>query len=62
MVRVSVAVPLKSASGVYDINSGFEVWLVELKIPPPVDMVHAPDEAPPPIVAPVRLIADGLED
>jgi hypothetical protein len=38
------------------------IWAVLLNVPPPEIIDHAPVVAPPPIVAPLSVIADGDED
>ena len=62
VVRVKVAIPVKLAAGVYVTVAGVAVCAMLLKDPPPVVMDHAPVVAPPPTLAPVNVIADGVAD
>jgi hypothetical protein len=62
VVSVNVTVPLKLAAGVNVTVSGEAVCVVLLKVPLPEVIDHAPVEAPPPITAPLNVIADGVTD
>ena len=55
-------VPLKFAAGVYVTVAGEEVCAVLLNIPPPETIDHAPVVAPPPMLAPDKVMAEGLAD
>ena len=41
---------------------GLAVWAVLLSVPPPETIDQAPVVAPPPTVAPLKVIGDGLAD
>jgi hypothetical protein len=62
VVNLSTAVPVKFAAGVYVTVAGLFVCAVVLRVPPPETMDHAPVVAPPPTVAPVRVIGTGLAE
>ena len=62
VVRVSVTVPLKLAAGVYVTVAGEAVCAVLLSVPPPEVIDQAPVVAPPPTLAPVRVMATGVAD
>ena len=62
VVSVNVTVPVKLAAGVYVTVAGVAVCMVLLNVPPPAVIDHAPVVAPPPTLAPVRVIADGVAD
>jgi hypothetical protein len=62
VVKVKVTVPLKLAAGVYVTAAGLLVWAVLLNEPPPEVIDQAPVVAPPPIVAPLSIMADGVAD
>ena len=62
MVNVNVAVPVKLAAGVYVTVAGVAVCNVLLNVPPPDVIDQAPVVAPPPTLAPVSVIADGVAD
>ena len=62
VVSVNVTVPLKFAAGVYVTVAGFGVCAVELNVPPPEVIDHAPVVAPPPTLAPLNVIGKGVAD
>ena len=63
VVSLSVTVPVKFAAGVYVTAAGFAVCPpLLLNVPPPVTIVHAPVVAPPPTLAPDKVITEGLAD
>jgi len=62
VVSVRVTVPLKFAIGVYVTVAGEAVCAVLLRVPPPEVIDHAPVVAPPPIVAPLKVMAVGVAD
>ena len=62
LVNVNVTVPLKLGAGVYVTVAGVAVGAVLLKVPPPAVIDHAPVVAPPPTLAPVNVMADGVAD
>jgi hypothetical protein len=62
VVRVKVTVPKKFAAGVKVTFAGVAVCAVLLNVPLPDVIDHAPVVAPPPTLAPVNVIADGVAD
>ena len=62
VVRRKVTMPVKFAAGVYVTVPGVAVWAVLLKVPPPLKMLHAPVDALPPTLAPLKVMADGVAD
>lgn len=62
VVSLKVTVPLKLAAGVYVTVAGVAVCAVLLNDPPPETMDHAPVVAPPPTVAPDKVMAEGDAD
>ena len=62
VVSVSVTTPLKFGAGVYVTAAGFAVCAVLLNVPPPDVIDHAPVVAPPPTLAPVKVIGAGVAD
>ena len=62
VVSVKITVPLKLAAGVNVTVSGEAVCAVLLKVPLPDVIDHAPVVAPPPRIAPLKVIADGEAD
>ena len=62
VVRVNVTVPVKFAAGVYVTVAGDAVCAVLLNVPPPEVIDQAPVVAPPPTLAPVRVMAAGAAD
>src|SRR4029079_17543873 len=62
VVNVNVTVPEKLAAGVYVTAPGFAVCAVELSVPPPDVIDHAPVVALPPTLAPLNVMAVGVAD
>ena len=62
VVKVKVTVPVKFAAGVYVMVDGVAVWATLLNVPPPEVIDHAPVVAPPPTLAPLNVMADGVAD
>ena len=62
MVKVRVTVPVKFAAGVYVTVDGVAVWAILLNVPPPEVIDQAPVVAPPPTLAPLNVMADGVAD
>jgi hypothetical protein len=61
-VSVNVIVPVKPAAGVKVTAAGLFVGLVLLSVPVPDVIDQVPVVAPPPILAPVNVIAPGVAD
>ena len=62
VVKVRVTVPVKFATGVYVTVDGVAVWATLLNVPPPEVIDQAPVVAPPPTLAPLNVMADGVAD
>jgi hypothetical protein len=62
VVSVNVIVPVKFAAGVKVTPAGVFVGLVLLNVPLPDVIDHVPVVAPPPMLAPVNVIAPGVAD
>jgi hypothetical protein len=62
VVRVKVTVPEKFAAGVKVTVAGVAVCAVLLNVPLPVVIDQAPVVAPPPTIAPVNVMAEGVAD